>query len=98
VTALRDAGARVLITARPKPESLAQPDLFIAADVSISEVCATVVQAVRKRLRVIDIHNSQDSCLPGGRCYHLASALPPATCSTPNIPMNIQTTLMAADG
>ncbi|MDB6084031.1 MAG: short chain dehydrogenase [Gammaproteobacteria bacterium] len=55
VTALRDAGARVLTTARSRPESLAQPDLFIAADVSTPDGCATVAQAVRERLGGVDI-------------------------------------------
>jgi NAD(P)-dependent dehydrogenase (short-subunit alcohol dehydrogenase family) len=55
VTALRDAGARVLTTARTRSESLAQPDLFIAADVSTPEGCATVAQAVRERLGGVDI-------------------------------------------
>jgi len=68
VTALRDAGARVLTTARTRSESLAQPDLFIAADVSTPEGCATVAQAVRERLGGVDIivHVVGGSSAPAG--------------------------------
>ena len=44
VTALRDAGAKVLTTARSKPEQLADPNLFVTADVSTPEGCATVAR------------------------------------------------------
>lgn len=68
VTALRDAGARVLTTARTGSESLAQPDLFIAADVSTPDGCATVAQAVRERLGGVDIivHVVGGSSAPAG--------------------------------
>ena len=68
VTALRDAGARVLTTARTRSESLAQPDLFIAADVSTPEGCATVAEAVRERLGGVDIivHVVGGSSAPAG--------------------------------
>ena len=68
VTALRDAGARVLTTARTRSESLARPDLFIAADVSTPEGCATVAQAVRERLGGVDIivHVVGGSSAPAG--------------------------------
>jgi NAD(P)-dependent dehydrogenase (short-subunit alcohol dehydrogenase family) len=68
VIALRDAGARVLTTARTRSESLAQPDLFIAADVSTPEGCATVAQAVRERLGGVDIivHVVGGSSAPAG--------------------------------
>jgi NAD(P)-dependent dehydrogenase (short-subunit alcohol dehydrogenase family) len=68
VTALRDASARVLTTARTRSESLAQPDLFIAADVSTPEGCATVAQAVRERLGGVDIivHVVGGSSAPAG--------------------------------
>jgi NAD(P)-dependent dehydrogenase (short-subunit alcohol dehydrogenase family) len=68
VTALRDAGAQVLITARSRPEPLAQPDLFVAADVSTPEGCAIVTRAVRERLGGVDIvvHVVGGSSAPAG--------------------------------
>jgi NAD(P)-dependent dehydrogenase (short-subunit alcohol dehydrogenase family) len=68
VIALRDAGARVLTTARSRLESLAQPDLFIAADVSTPDGCATVAQAVRERLGGVDVivHVVGGSSAPAG--------------------------------
>jgi NAD(P)-dependent dehydrogenase (short-subunit alcohol dehydrogenase family) len=68
VTALRDAGARVLTTARSRPGLLAQPDLFIAADVSTPDGCATVAQAVREHLGGVDIivHVVGGSSAPAG--------------------------------
>jgi NAD(P)-dependent dehydrogenase (short-subunit alcohol dehydrogenase family) len=68
VTALRDAGAQVLITARSRPELLAQPDIFVTADVSTSEGCAIVSRAVRDRLGGVDIvvHVVGGSTAPAG--------------------------------
>jgi NAD(P)-dependent dehydrogenase (short-subunit alcohol dehydrogenase family) len=68
VTALRDAGAQVLITARSRPEPLARPDLFVAADVSTPEGCAIVTRAVRERLGGVDIvvHVVGGSSAPAG--------------------------------
>ena len=68
VTALRDAGAKVLTTARSKPEQLADPDLFVTADVSTPEGCATVTQAVKERLGGVDIivHVVGGSSAPAG--------------------------------
>jgi NAD(P)-dependent dehydrogenase (short-subunit alcohol dehydrogenase family) len=68
VIGLRDAGARVLTTARSRPESLAQPDLFIAADVSTPDGCATVAQVVRERMGGVDIivHVVGGSSAPAG--------------------------------
>jgi NAD(P)-dependent dehydrogenase (short-subunit alcohol dehydrogenase family) len=68
VTALRDAGAKVLTTARSKPEQLADPNLFVTADVSTPEGCATVTQAVQERLGGIDIivHVVGGSSAPAG--------------------------------
>jgi NAD(P)-dependent dehydrogenase (short-subunit alcohol dehydrogenase family) len=70
VTALRDAGASVLTTARSRPERLTQPDFFIAADVSTPEGCEAVARAVRERLGgvnaghiAITSHLSQPACL-----------------------------------
>jgi NAD(P)-dependent dehydrogenase (short-subunit alcohol dehydrogenase family) len=68
VTALREAGARVLTTARSKPEHLAESELFVTADVSTAEGCATVAQVVRKRLGGVDIivHVVGGSSAPAG--------------------------------
>jgi len=47
---LREAGARVLITARQPPSGLEDVNLFVATDITTAEGCATVAQAVRERL------------------------------------------------
>jgi short chain dehydrogenase len=54
VAALREAGARVLTTARKPPEGVSEAE-FVAADVSTAEGCAAVADAVRKRLGGLDI-------------------------------------------
>ena len=68
VAALRAAGARVLTTARSRPIDLTDPDLFVAADVSTANGCATVAQAVQKRFGVVDIivHVVGGSSAPAG--------------------------------
>ena len=68
VAALREAGARVLTTARSRPQNLAHTEDFIAADVSSAEGCARVAQAVRERLGGIDIvvHVVGGSSAPAG--------------------------------
>src|SRR5258708_2427551 len=68
VSVLREAGARVLTTARSRPRSLTQAEDFIAADVSSAEGCARVAQAVRERLDGIDIvvHVVGGSSAPAG--------------------------------
>ena len=68
VAALRAAGAKALTTARSKPEQLADPNLFVTADVSTPEGCATVTQAVQERLGGIDIivHVVGGSSAPAG--------------------------------
>jgi len=68
VAALRDAGAQVLITARSRPELLAQSDLFVTADVSTPEGCAIVSRAVGERLGGVDIvvHVVGGSSAPAG--------------------------------
>ena len=67
VTALREAGARVLTTARKCPEQVSKAE-FVAADVSTAEGCATVAAAVRKELGGIDIlvHVVGGSSAPAG--------------------------------
>jgi len=63
---LREAGAQVLTTARARPDDPA--DLFVAADITTSEGCAAVVDAVRDRLGAVDIivHVVGGSSAPAG--------------------------------
>src|SRR5258705_5128493 len=68
VTRLREAGARVLTTARGQPSDSADKDLFVAADISTGEGCTLVADAVRQRLGGIDImvHVAGGSSAPAG--------------------------------
>jgi NAD(P)-dependent dehydrogenase (short-subunit alcohol dehydrogenase family) len=68
VTALREAGATVLTTARSQTKVAEHADLFVAADVSTADGCAVVAQAVRERLGGIDIivHVVGGSSAPAG--------------------------------
>ena len=68
VTALREAGATVLTTARSQPRVAEHANQFVAADVSTAEGCAVVAQAVRERLGGIDIivHVVGGSSAPAG--------------------------------
>jgi len=64
---LRETGATVLTTARTRPGNL--PDnLFVAAEITTAEGCATVADAVRRRLGGIDIivHVVGGSSAPAG--------------------------------
>ncbi len=65
---LREAGATVLTTARSSPRELADPDLFVSADLAIAEGCMAVAEAVRHRLGGIDIvvHVAGGSSAPAG--------------------------------
>src|SRR5438874_8305702 len=67
VTRLREAGAMVLTTARTRPRDFAD-DLFVAADVTTAQGCATVADAVRDRLGGIDVivHVVGGSSAPAG--------------------------------
>lgn len=64
---LRNLGARILTTARTRPDDLPE-DLFVAADLTTDEGCATVADAVRARLGGLDIivHMLGGSSAPGG--------------------------------
>jgi NAD(P)-dependent dehydrogenase (short-subunit alcohol dehydrogenase family) len=64
---LREAGATVLTTARTRPGDLPD-DLFVAAEITTTEGCATVADAVRDRLGGIDIivHVVGGSSAPAG--------------------------------
>ena len=68
VAALREAGAKVLTTARSRPEKLEHAEDFIVADVSTAEGCASVAKAVRERLGGLDIlvHVVGGSSAPAG--------------------------------
>src|ERR1700682_3422447 len=68
VARLREVGVKVLTTARKTPSKLGEPDLFVAADVSTTEGCAIVADAVRDRLGVVDIivHVVGGSSAPAG--------------------------------
>lgn len=68
VARLREAGVRVLTTARTTPAELPHPDLFVAADVATAEGCAIVADAVRERLGGVDIivHVVGGSSAPAG--------------------------------
>ena len=68
VARLREAGARVLTTARRAPAGLPDADLFVAADVATVEGCAIVADAVRDRLGGVDIivHVVGGSSAPAG--------------------------------
>jgi NAD(P)-dependent dehydrogenase (short-subunit alcohol dehydrogenase family) len=68
VAALREAGARVLTTARSRPEKLGRDEDFFVADASTAEGCASVAKAVRDRLGSLDIlvHVVGGSSAPAG--------------------------------
>jgi NAD(P)-dependent dehydrogenase (short-subunit alcohol dehydrogenase family) len=54
VALFEDLGARVLTTARSKPDGIAEAR-FVAADLTRAEDCARLAEAVRERLGGIDI-------------------------------------------
>ncbi len=62
-----DLGARVLTTARTRPEGMAE-SMFVAADLTRPEGCATVARAVRDRLGGVDVvvHMLGGSSAPAG--------------------------------
>jgi NAD(P)-dependent dehydrogenase (short-subunit alcohol dehydrogenase family) len=65
---LREAGAKVLASARARPGALARDDLFVAADLATAEGCGAVVDAVMAQLGGIDIvvHVVGGSSAPAG--------------------------------
>ena len=64
---LRDLGAKVLTTARSRPETLTA-DAFVAADLTTASGCEAVADAVRGELVGVDIvvHMVGGSSAPGG--------------------------------
>jgi NAD(P)-dependent dehydrogenase (short-subunit alcohol dehydrogenase family) len=67
VSRLREAGAKVLVAARSHPEYLSE-NLFVSADITTSEGCASVIDAVHDRLGGLDIivHVAGGSSAPAG--------------------------------
>lgn len=65
---LREAGAKVLTTARSRPDNLHPEDLFVTADITTAEGCALVANAVHEQLGGIDIlvHVVGGSSAPAG--------------------------------
>jgi NAD(P)-dependent dehydrogenase (short-subunit alcohol dehydrogenase family) len=68
VATLREAGARVLTTARSRGGDVSHADQFVAADVSTAGGCAIVADAVRDHLGGVDIivHVVGGSSAPAG--------------------------------
>ncbi|SFR89522.1 SDR family oxidoreductase [Sphingomonas jatrophae] len=67
VRLFRDLGARVLTTARSRPDDV-PAELFVAADLATAEGCAALASAARERLGDIDIivHMLGGSSAPAG--------------------------------
>lgn len=67
VELFRELGAQVLTTARSRPEIFSE-ELFVAADLTTKEGCATVAQATRERMGGVDVivHMLGGSSSPGG--------------------------------
>ena len=65
---LRESGATVLTTARSHPADRPSGELFVAADVTRTEGCAAIADAVRNRLGGVDIvvHVVGGSSAPAG--------------------------------
>jgi len=68
VARFREAGAKVLTTARKAPLESQEEILFVAADIATAEGCAAVADAVRERFGRIDIivHVVGGSSAPAG--------------------------------
>jgi NAD(P)-dependent dehydrogenase (short-subunit alcohol dehydrogenase family) len=68
VATLREAGVKVLTTARRRPSALAEDIQFVAADLSTAEGCVAVAEVVRERLGGVEIivHVVGGSSSPAG--------------------------------
>jgi NAD(P)-dependent dehydrogenase (short-subunit alcohol dehydrogenase family) len=68
VATLREAGVKVLTTARRRPSALAEDIQFVAADLSTAEGCVAVAEVVRERLGGVEIivHVVGGSSAPAG--------------------------------
>ena len=75
VALLRNLGARVMTTARNRPDDLPE-GLFVAADLTTPSGCETVANAVRDRMGGVDImvHMLGGSSAPGGGFTALGDA------------------------
>ncbi|MBM6593582.1 SDR family oxidoreductase [Microvirga pudoricolor] len=75
VSLFRELGARVLTTARARPDSLPET-MFVEADLTTEEGCATVADAARQRLGGVDVivHMLGGSSAPGGGFSALTDA------------------------
>lgn len=75
VELFRELGARVLTTARARPDSLPE-ELFVAADLTTVEGCAAVERAVEERLGGVDVvvHVLGGSSAPAGGFAALGDA------------------------
>lgn len=75
VALFRELGARVLTTARSRPEGISEA-MFVAADLTTDQGCAELAAAARQRLGEIDIlvHMLGGSSAPGGGFAALTDA------------------------
>ncbi|CBS86470.1 SDR family oxidoreductase [Azospirillum lipoferum] len=75
VALFRDLGARVLTAARSRPDSL-DDGMFVSADLTTAEGCATLAATVRERLGGVDIivHMLGGSSAPAGGFAALSDA------------------------
>jgi NAD(P)-dependent dehydrogenase (short-subunit alcohol dehydrogenase family) len=75
VALFRDLGAEVLTTARTRPETL-PPEMFVAADLTTTQGCDIVADAVRRRWGGADVivHMLGGSAAPGGGFAALGEA------------------------
>lgn len=75
VDLFRQLGARVLTTARTKPDTLAD-ELFFAADLTTGKGCSALAAAVRERLGSVDVivHMLGGSSAPAGGFSALGDA------------------------
>jgi NAD(P)-dependent dehydrogenase (short-subunit alcohol dehydrogenase family) len=74
VKRLRQAGAKVVTTARSKPDELRSPDLFIQSDIGTADGVEKVVKEVFARLGGVDIliNNVGGSSAPSGGALALS--------------------------
>ena len=75
VALFRELGARVLTAARSRPDTLSEA-MFVAADLTPPEGCATLAAAVRERLGGVDVvvHMLGGSSAPAGGFAALSDA------------------------
>lgn len=75
VTLFRELGARVITTARTRPDAFPE-ELFVAADLTTAEGCVALAGAVRERMGGVDIvvHMLGGSSAPAGGFAALGEA------------------------